>query len=555
MRHYYCSTFSKEYAYKGLLLYESIEKHDKEFQFFIICLDEDVKKLFEKMNLAHAVLISMQSIEEDDGELLAVKNTRNVKEYIWTSKGSTFLYLFKHYEIDHLVWLDGDTYFFADPEPIFTEWGQYSIMLTGEHWLEEHKILGETNGFFNTGFMGFKRDAHAMESMVWFRKKLIEWCFDKWENGLWSDQVYVNDWPERFQNVGVIKNMGVNLTPYIINYRLKESVVNKIDDAIFVDDEKIIYFHFYGFKYYDGNVFDICNYVMNSRDEVIRLIYPPYLYAANNMINKIRAIDANLGQVKPTNNNHIRNYLNLQANSSANQDKINICTIISEENLAQGFAIYRSLKKKTSNFQLWVCCMDDASYSGLQTLGDDNVFLIQLKNIEGKQLLSIKDTRTSDEYRRTVKSSLILYILKNNYNVASIMYIEADSAYTGADPVYTEINPVYAEANPLFLCDPQLLSNELKTHSVVLYKRNILADEEKKYGLYDAGFIGFTRDQVAFQCLYQWKKQCIDWCFHTVEEERWLDQKYLDQVPQLFSNIKIMESSGIPGDSTTSVTE
>ncbi|MGJ7913606.1 glycosyltransferase [Neobacillus sp. LXY-1] len=522
MKHYYCSTFSKDYAYKGLLLYNSLEKHDKDFEFFMICLHEEAKKIFEKMNLAHATIISMEEIEKEDKTLLSVKNSRNDKEYIWTSKASICLFLFNQFsEINHIVWLDGDTLFLSDPEPIFTEWGDYSITLTEEKWREEHKFLGDTNGVFNTGYMGFKRDDHALECLQWFRQKLIEWCFDKWENGLWSDQVYVNDWTKRFKNVGIIENIGVNLTPYIINYRFNESSVIHSGNDIYIDNEKVIFFHYYGFKYYDGNVFDICNYVMNQRDEVIKHLYIPYLNACNEIMDKIKAVESNFNIEKNSKDYHVRNYFNLQVNLATEQI-YNICTIISQKHLAQGLALYRSLKKHTSNFRLWICCLDDSTYSLLNKMDLDHVVLITLKNIEGKELLSIKDSRSFDEYCRTLKAPFISYVLKNNYNINSVIYTDADM---------------------YFFRDVKNLFNELnQQHPVFIVPRRASAEDEKNYGAYDAGLIGFQRNEISFECLFKWRKDCVKWCFDKVEDGYWADQKYLDQWVQSFPAVKVIEN-------------
>lgn len=522
MKHFYCSTFSKDYAYKGLLLYNSIEQHDSDFHFFMICLHDEAKNLFEKMNLSHATIISLEEIEKEDRELLSVKSSRNDKEYIWTAKASVCLYLFNHFkEINHIVWLDGDTFFLSNPEPIFTEWGDYSVTLTAEKWLEEHSILGEMNGIYNTGFMGFKRDEYSMGCLYWFREKLIEWCFDRWEKGRWSDQVYANDWPDRFQNVGIIENVGVNLTPYIINYRLIDRPVIKTEKDIFINNEKVIFFHFYGFKYYDGNVFDICNYVMNCRDDVTKHIYIPYINAAIDMIEKINEVDRNLIQERNLKDYHIRNYFNLEINLSGDKDTYNLCTFIGKESLEQGLALYNSLKMKTQNFRLWICCLDESSYSLLHRMSLDHAILIHLRNFEGNELLSIKDTRNLDEYYRTLKPSFISYIFKNNYKVNSLIYTDVDNH---------------------FLTDFTNLFDELKQgNSLLIFKHSVSTEEEKNYGVYDSGLIGFNRDQIGLECLYKWKKDCINWCFNKVEEDRWLDQKYLEKWPHLFPGVKAMD--------------
>jgi predicted transcriptional regulator len=115
VRHNYCSIFSKDYIYKGLVLYNSLIKYDQDFHLFFICINDEVRNLLERMQLNNVTLINMKDIENQDRELANIKNTRNDKEYIWTSKASVLLYLLNNYpEIDHIVWLDGDTAFLSD---------------------------------------------------------------------------------------------------------------------------------------------------------------------------------------------------------------------------------------------------------------------------------------------------------------------------------------------------------------------------------------------------------------------------------------------------------
>ena len=207
------------------------------------------------MELSNATLISIKDVENDDWELANIKRTRNDKEYIWTSKASILLYLLNHFsELDHIIWLDGDTAFLSDPQPIFDEWGNYSVFLTEEQYKGEYEWLSKIYGVYNTGFMGFKGDPNAFRCLEWFREKLIEWCFDKPENGRWSDQMYVNDWVTRFHNVGVARNLGINANLFISS----QNTVTREDDNLYINGDKLILFHYYGFKYFDGNEFDLC---------------------------------------------------------------------------------------------------------------------------------------------------------------------------------------------------------------------------------------------------------------------------------------------------------
>lgn len=521
MRYYY-SIISRDYVNKGLLLYNSLKRWDEGFHFYMICLQDEVKELLQKMNLNNATLISLSDIEKEDVELLQVKKSRSDKEYAWTAKASACLYILKYFnEVDRIVWLDGDTYFHSSSEPIFEEWGDYSIFLTEEKWRGRARVLGDINGIYNTGFMGFKRDEYGLECLEWFRERLLEWCFDSHEKGLWSDQVYVNDWPSRFKNVGILRNMGVNVTPYII----KGCTVTKTENNdIYVNGQKLVFFHYYGFKYFNGNEFELCSYKMSFCDEVIKWIYLPYIHAYKEMAECIHKVDMNFYMEKKAKDYFIRNYFNLRLNELVPEDIKNLCTIVTKDYLVRGLALYYSLKRSSSKFHLWICCIDDIAYNLLSKMDLDSTTLISLKSIKDEKLSKLEKKRQTNEFCWTLKAPFILYLLKNNYKMKSIFYIDADI---------------------FFFKDIEVVYNDWGDSSIYLSKLWMSPVAEKRFGKYSAGLIGFKRDKKALKCIKWWRKKCLKWCYNKIQEGRWSDQKYLDLWPGLFSGIKISENRGI----------
>lgn len=520
MRHYYCSTFSKDYAYKGLLLYNSLLRWDKDFRMFLVCHDDEVRDLYQRMNLENAILISLAEVEEHDPELKRVKASRNVKEYIWTAKGSVMLYILNNYpETDHIVWLDGDTCFYADPSPIYSEWGNYSIMLTEERWRKPKRHQIYSIGRYNTGFMGFKRDKNALGCLQWFRARLIEWCFDKREKGLWSDQLYVNDWLTRFKNVGVIKNLGVNVGPYIIG----GCQVSKHKDAIYVNGEKLIFYHSYGFRYHDGNEFDVCSYMLSIADDVLEWIYLPYMYDCNEIVREISKVRPDFYSQSPPRSKYIRNYFNLSLHEQKT-DVLNFCTILSSQYAVQGLALYQSLQKHNKNFKLWILCMDKEVYNLLAHLNLENTALISVENIMNERLVVLQHQRKLHEFCWTLKPYLLWYLLRNNFTLDSLIYLDADL---------------------FFYQDPQLLFQDWGESPGYITKLWMGEKWANRVGKFSAGIVGIKRNQEGMRVLNTWRKQCRDWCYDKFEPGRWADQKYLDGWPELAPNLKVSNNKGI----------
>ncbi|MGE5559003.1 MAG: glycosyltransferase [Bacillota bacterium] len=516
MAHYYCSTYSKDYIYKGLVLYDTLKKYDRNFHFFFICLHDEVKNVLERLNLNNATLISMKDVEDEDRELAGIKAARNDKEYVWTSKASALLYLFDHFpEMDHIIWLDGDTAFFSDTQPIFDEWGDYSILLTEEKYTGEYDWLSKIYGVYNTGFMGFKRGENSFNCLHWFRERLIEWCFEKPEGGKWSDQMYVNDWPARFDNVGVVRSIGINANLFII----QNKTVARAEDDIYIGADRLILFHFYGFKYYNGIDYDLCAHGNDIADHVLQWIYLPYVKACNEAIDLIYRFNKGFNRRRSTKGGFIMNYFRLENNPDREKGKYNICAIINSERLIKGLALYCSLRKHARNFRLWICCMDDVTYDMLADMGLESIIVIDAQNIEDGELLNIKDTRKPYEYCRALKAPLVLHILRCNYYVDYLAYADAD---------------VFSAA------DPPKMPGDGENGSIFVYQRGSGDKTESTNDMNRVGLIGFRRDENAFKFLWWWRGKCLEWHCDGVEQDGWEEGKYIDDWPHMFSGVKII---------------
>jgi hypothetical protein len=66
-------------------------------------------------------------------------------------------------------------------------------------------------------------------------------------------------------------------------------------------------------------------------------------------------------------------------------------------------------------------------------------------------------------------------------------------------------------------------------------------------GLYNVSFQGFRNDATGQACLAQWRRQCLEWCRHQIDNEhgRFGDQRYLEQWPTDFAGaVQVLEPPG-----------
>ncbi|MGG3098062.1 hypothetical protein ABEO88_06625, partial [Niallia circulans] len=201
----------------------------------------------------------------------------------------------------------------------------------------------------------------------------------------------------------------------------------------------------------------------------------------------------------------------------------NFCVIAGKEYCIKIMAVYESLAKNSDNFNLWVCCMDAITHKFLNEKNLKNMHLIRVEEIENDQLRAVKQERMINEYCWTLKSFLIEYILKNN-DIEQVLYCDGD---------------IY------FFSNPASIFNEWGSASIFLTPQRDLEWVEQKYGKYQAGIIGFRKDAIGLSAVQWWKDRCIEWCGVVESNGRFGDQKYLDQLPKMYDNVRISSNLGV----------
>jgi hypothetical protein len=292
----FCTYFDKNYLLRGITLHSSLIENCHDFHLWIWCIDDETHDMLSKLRLEKVTLIKSKDFE--DPELLAVKKDRTPVEYYWTCSPSLPLYVLKQNpEIDHISYLDADLFFFSSPETIFEEMAEKSIMIIPQRFASKERTANKTKDLFNVGMMIWKNDSVGREALISWRKQCLEWCYNRFEDGKHGDQGYLNEWPEKWKSVCVLKNEGGNLGPWDVRkyniYRGTNlfNIENKETKNIF----PLIFYHFHAsYIYLSGE--QIHFYPIKVFE---KQIYKKYLEKLNTNYQKIKPWNYGLEQ-KPT---------------------------------------------------------------------------------------------------------------------------------------------------------------------------------------------------------------------------------------------------------------
>lgn len=206
--------------------------------------------------------------------------------------------------------------------------------------------------------------------------------------------------------------------------------------------------------------------------------------------------------------------------------RLEFCTYFDSGYLGRALVLHDSLARTGTDFRLTALCLDETAFEGVESLNAATLQPVRLSDVErfDPMLLAVKSTRKPHEYYFTLGPSFLEYLLDG----------------LGRDAV------TYLDADMRFYEDPAVLVEEASGASTVIvghrFPERLRHLEEA--GRYNVSWVGFTNDADGSRCLEWWRERCIEWCFDTVEDQRYADQKYLDAFPDQFAGVHVLEHPG-----------
>lgn len=286
---WYCTYCDRNYLVRLLAMSNSLTRHEQSpFTLFIICLDELTRTILDHLRLPNITTIGLHELESVDEPLCEARKTRSLVEYYWTLTPTVLLYLFEQQpQIERLTYLDADLYFFSSPEPIFSEAPAASVLIHGHRFANRYKEL-EAFGTYNVGLLCFARNTEALSILNEWRDQCLTWCYFSIEDGKFGDQMYLNNWPQRFAGVHVLQHPGVGIAPWNQN---DISLDFSVSGKLMVDGAPLIFYHFHALDILAPDVYAPARILHYCFDlPVLTCCYLPYVKILRQKISILQSI-------------------------------------------------------------------------------------------------------------------------------------------------------------------------------------------------------------------------------------------------------------------------
>lgn len=245
---HFFTSISSNYIPKARVLARSVKQHEPNAQFHLLLCDEPPEDFaLAEEDFDSLILLSDLSIENKAAWIFQ----HNVVELCTAVKGLGFQEIARRYSADKIVFLDPDIVVFSDLGLIEDKLDHHSVLLT-PHQTEpettrgavlDNEVTSLKCGVFNLGFLAVRASAEGMRFIQWWSDRLLEFCFDDRERGLFTDQKWVDLAPALFPDICILRDSQLNVSTWNISQR---ELRGDLKRGLTVDGKPLCFYHFSG---------------------------------------------------------------------------------------------------------------------------------------------------------------------------------------------------------------------------------------------------------------------------------------------------------------------
>ncbi len=276
--HHFVTYFDSHYAAKGVAMLESLLRRCPQARMTVLCFDDLTEKIVGHWFGGRVATLPRRDLEKAEPRLAPLRHERSLWEFYATHKAVVVRELLVRCGAGEcLAYIDADTFFFSNPEPLFQEIASASIALSPHRFAAEaaHMLAGA--GPYNAGFGIWRNDDSGNRCLQEWAGQCLDWCKrEQTPDGRFMNQGYLRQWPARYERTLELTHPGANLAPW----NLGTHALTRRGRKVFVDGRELIFFHFSSMGRDAGGIWRTNKRSSKLADpEVVDGIFRPYLLA------------------------------------------------------------------------------------------------------------------------------------------------------------------------------------------------------------------------------------------------------------------------------------
>lgn len=273
----YCTYFDSAYLARGIAMVESLRRHDPGCRIVVLALDELCARVLLKRFADTLQIIEPAVLHAREPRLLDARRQRSAWAYYATQKPSLAMFTMESgLRPESVMYIDADTWFFGDPQPMFDEIGARSVGVFANRFHSGTLHLG-IFGLYCGGCVYWRDDETGRRCLAEWRDDCLDWCGEQPQpDGRFMNQGYLNRWPDRYAGVAVVRHPGCNLAPWNVDGHILSLESGKLR----VGGRPLIFYHFSGLNRDSaGGWFSYHPHLEKQGGLAREWIYQPYLAA------------------------------------------------------------------------------------------------------------------------------------------------------------------------------------------------------------------------------------------------------------------------------------
>ncbi len=277
-----CTYFDRNYLPQALALYRSLERHVEHFSLEMLCFDDRSRDLVQALRLLHARVVSPDDLLALEPRLERARADRSVVEFYYACTPWLVAQTLESRRAIEATYVDADMFFFSDIRSVYAEAPGAPVMIV-EHASGDARAEAE-HGRFNVCLLHFRSSDEGRSCLRWWGEATL--ASTRLGDGVWGDQKYLDEFPDRFRGTHVIRSSGAAPAPW----NMAGARVDWRDGRLAVDGAPLVAYHYARFLPISDHFFVPVRREWLPR-RALRNIYRPYMQAIRAALREIRGVD------------------------------------------------------------------------------------------------------------------------------------------------------------------------------------------------------------------------------------------------------------------------